>query len=101
MIRTFVSPVNEEEKDLSKVVFRKGIYDAVVTGYLSRMGSKLTTTEQTLFPFSGMMMTYIMALRMLADFLNGDIYYQTTYPEQNLIRATNQLKLLDVLSSSL
>jgi len=101
MIRTFVSPANEEEKDLSKVVFRKTIYEALVTGYLSQMGDRLTETEKTLFPFAGMMMTYIMALRMLADFLNGDVYYQITYPEQNYVRAANQLRLLDVFSTSL
>jgi hypothetical protein len=101
MIRTFVSPANEEEKDLAKVVFRKPIYDAVVEGYLSQMEPKLNEVEKTLFSFAGRMMTYIMALRMLADFLNGDIYYHTTYPEQNFVRATNQLKLVEVLSRSL
>jgi Ser/Thr protein kinase RdoA (MazF antagonist) len=101
MVRTFVSPANEEVKDLSKVVFRKPIYDALVSGYLSEMGNILTNAEKALFPFAGMMMTYIMALRMLADFLNGDIYYHITYPEQNYVRATNQLRLLEVLSKSL
>ncbi len=101
MIRTFVSPANEEEKDLSKVVFRRPIYDALVAGYLSQMGEKLTDTEKKLFPYAGMMMTYIMALRMLADFLNGDVYYHITYPEQNFVRATNQLRLLDVFSTEL
>jgi hypothetical protein len=57
----------------------------------------LTDGEKKAIPFSGMMMTYIMALRMLADFLNGDVYYQTTYPKQNLIRARNQIHLLKQL----
>lgn len=100
MIRTFVSPVDEEEKDVSKIRFRKPIYDALVAGYLSQMGPFLTTEEKKLFGFSGMMMTYIMALRMLADYLNGDVYYHTTYPDQNFVRASNQLKLLDVLSEN-
>ena len=101
MVRTFVSPANEEEKDTSKVVFRKSIYDALVAGYLSQMGDTLTKSEKNLFSFAGMMMTYIMALRMLTDFLNGDVYYHITYPEQNYVRAMNQLKLLEVLSKSL
>lgn len=101
MVRTFVSPANEEEKDVSKVVFRKSIYEALVAGYLSQMGSTLTKAEKTLFPFAGMMMTYIMALRMLTDFLNGDVYYHITYPEQNYVRAMNQLTLLEILSRSL
>ncbi len=100
MVRTFVSPANEEERDLSKVEFRKPIYDALVAGYLSQMGDTLTKDEKELFPFAGMMMTYIMALRMLSDFLSGDIYYHITYPEQNYVRASNQLKLLEILSKS-
>jgi Ser/Thr protein kinase RdoA (MazF antagonist) len=101
MIRTFVSPVSEEEKDLSKVVFRRSMYDALIKGYNSQMHDALNNTERTLAPFAGMMMTYIMALRMLADFLNGNIYYQITYPDQNIDRARNQLKLLSLLEENL
>lgn len=97
MIRTFVSPVDEEEKDLSKVIVRITMYEAVVEGYLSQMNEQLSAAEKSAIPFSGMMMTYIMALRMLADFLNGDIYYQIRYEGQNLVRAQNQLKLLEEL----
>ena len=64
------------------------------------MNAILTDREKDSIDFSGQMMTYIMALRMLADFLNGDIYYQTTYPKQNLIRARNQLRLLDLLTGN-
>ena len=100
MVRTFVSPVDEEERDLSKVQFRANIYNALVEGYLSHMRDKLNATEKTLFPFAGMMMTYIMALRMLTDFLNGNIYYQIKYPDQNIVRARNQLKLLSLLEKN-
>jgi Ser/Thr protein kinase RdoA (MazF antagonist) len=99
MIRTFVCPVTEEERDLSKIVFRKAIYEAVKSGYLSEMGAALNDSEVSLFQFAGQMMTYIMALRMLTDYLNGNIYYQITYPEQNMVRARNQLRLLEVLSA--
>jgi Ser/Thr protein kinase RdoA (MazF antagonist) len=101
MIRTFVCPVNEEEKDLASIVFRKDIYDAIRNGYQSQMGDILSRDELGLFPFAGKMMTYIMALRMLADYLNGDVYYHTTYPEQNHVRAKNQLKLLEVISAAI
>ena len=101
LIRTCVSPVSEEEKDTTKIIFRKSFYEAVLEGYLSEMNSFLTTREKEAIPFSGMMMTYIMALRFLADFLNGNIYYQIHYPLQNLVRATNQLKLLETLEKNL
>lgn len=99
MIRTFVSPVDEEEKDLSKVIVRKNIYDSLISGYLSQMEDVLSIEEKKAIPFSGMMMTYIMALRMLADYLNGDIYYQIKYEGQNLFRAKNQLKLMKELKN--
>jgi Ser/Thr protein kinase RdoA (MazF antagonist) len=97
LIRTCVSPVSEEETDLSKIVFRKNFYDAVVSGYLTEMGDALTKKELNAVSFSGLMMTYIMALRFLADYLKGDIYYSVRYEGQNLNRAKNQFKLLQLL----
>ncbi len=100
MVRTFVSPVSEEEKDISKIEFRKNIYEALLSGYLSEMNDVLSIEEKKSIPFAGMMMTYIMALRMLADFLRGNTYYHVTYPEQNLVRARNQLHLLGLIVNS-
>lgn len=100
MVRTFVSPVTEEEKDISKVEFRKNIYEAMLKGYLSEMETVLTANEKKAIPFAGKMMTYIMALRMLADFLRGNTYYHITYPEQNLVRAKNQFRLLELICSN-
>jgi len=101
MIRTFVSPVSEEEKDLTKVIFRSTIYEALIKGYFKAMGNCLSEEQKKLAPFSGYMMTYIMALRFLADYLNGDVYYQTHYSDQNLIRARNQMHLLRILQTAL
>lgn len=102
MVRTFVSPVSEEEQDLSKVQFRRPIYDKLIQGYLSEMNHCLTDAEVEAIPFAGMMMTYIVAIRFLTDYLSGDIYFcNITYPDQNLVRATNQLRLLSVLQESI
>ena len=40
-------------------------------------------------------MTYIIGLRFLTDYLDGDVYYKTKYPDHNLIRARAQFKLLE------
>lgn len=101
MVRTFVCPVSEEEKDLSKVSFRKDVYEALLEGYRSEMDPVLTPAERAAFPYAGKMMTYIMALRFLADYLRGNTYYHITYPEQNLVRAANQLRLLEVLEENI
>lgn len=97
LVRTCVSPVSEEEQDISRITFRNGIYDALLEGYLSQMKDMLTQGELAAVPFAGKMMTYIMALRFLADFLRGNTYYTIHYPEQNLVRARNQFRLLQLL----
>jgi Ser/Thr protein kinase RdoA (MazF antagonist) len=100
MVRTFVSPVSEEETDLTKVAFRFPFYQKLLEGYLSEMDDCLTDDEKKAIPFAGLMMTYIMAIRFLADYLNGDIYYNTEYPGQNLVRASNQLRLLSLIKQN-
>jgi Ser/Thr protein kinase RdoA (MazF antagonist) len=97
MVRTCVSPVSEEEKDITQITFRREIYDALLNGYLAEMKDTMSPEELHAIPFAGKMMTYIMALRFLADFLRGNTYYHITYADQNLVRARNQLTLLSIL----
>lgn len=33
-------------------------------------------------------------MRFLTDYLNGDTYFKTAYPEHNLVRARNQVALV-------
>jgi Ser/Thr protein kinase RdoA (MazF antagonist) len=95
MMRTYLSPVDEEETDLKKIQIRENIFSAICRGYLSEMGDVLTATEKQYFIFSGKMMIYMQAIRFLTDFLNNDVYYGSKYPGHNLIRAKNQFKLLN------
>ena len=37
----------------------------------------------------------MISIRFLADYLRGDDYFKVDYPEHNLIRAQNQLTLLE------
>lgn len=97
MIRTFVSLAAEDEADLSKVSVRLEIKQAIEDTYLDVLGGALTPDEINAKDFAGPMMTYIMALRFLTDFLNNDQYYHTAYPNHNLVRAQNQFRLLELL----
>jgi hypothetical protein len=40
------------------------------------------------------------ALRFLADHLNRDVYYGASYDGQNLVRASNQSRLLQLFTES-
>ena len=50
--------------------------------------------ERKLLPFSIKLMTLECGSRFLADYLNGDVYFKTHYPEHNLDRCRTQFKLV-------
>lgn len=97
MMRTYLSPVSEEEKDYDKIEIRDDFYAAVVHGYYDEMKTVLTETEQKYFFYAGTFIIYMQALRFLTDYLNNDIYYGAKYPGHNLVRAGNQVILLQRL----
>ena len=101
MIRTMACTVDENSREWEIIDVRPEFYDAIVSGYLQGIGTELTEAEKATIHKSGLLMTYMQTLRFLTDFLQGDIYYRTTYPEQNLNRALNQLILLEKLEEFL
>ena len=94
MMRTYLSPANEEEKDFKGITVREDFFRAIVHGYLSTMKAELTPTERSLILYSGLFMIYMQALRFLTDYFNNDVYYGARYEDHNLIRAGNQIDLL-------
>lgn len=94
MMRTYLSPVSEEEKDVSKIEVRDDYFFAIVEGYLSEMGEELSEAEKAHFIYAGKFMIYMQALRFLTDYINNDVYYGSSYEGHNLVRAKNQAVLL-------
>jgi Ser/Thr protein kinase RdoA (MazF antagonist) len=97
MMRTYLSPVSEEEKDFSKISIRSDFVEAIIDGYGSEMNHELSLTEKRHFLYAGKFMIYMQAIRFLADYINNDIYYGEKYPDHNLVRANNQIVLLQKL----
>jgi hypothetical protein len=95
MMRTYICPVDEEEKDLEKIMIRTDYYKAIEEGYLEEMAAVLSEGELELFHYSGSFMIYLQAIRFLDDYLRHDQYYPVKYTEHNLDRAKNQLTLLE------
>ena len=94
MMRTYLSPVSEEEMDLAKIEIREEYFKAIADGYLSEMGNELSPIEKEHLVYAGKFMTYMQALRFLTDYLNNDIYYGSKYEGHNFTRASNQATLL-------
>lgn len=97
MIRTYVSPVSEEEKDFSNIIFREEYFMAIHQGYMSEMENELSSEEKDHFMYAGKFMIYMQAMRFLTDHLNNDIYYGAKYEDHNFVRAGNQCVLLQRL----
>lgn len=94
MMRTYLSPVSEEEKDFAKIEIRDEYFKAILEGYLHEMADELTSEEADHFVYAGLFMIYMQAVRFLTDHLNNDSYYGAVYDGQNLVRAKNQITLL-------
>ncbi|HXB96364.1 MAG TPA: aminoglycoside phosphotransferase family protein [Puia sp.] len=94
MFRTYLSPVTEEESDLSLITIRLPWFEAIVTGYLDGMSGDLTPSEKDALVYAGEFMMYMQALRFLTDYLNDDVYYGSRYEGHNYVRARNQATLL-------
>lgn len=95
MIRTACNTGGEDEKDLSRIQFNRDFYKALISGYLEKASSFLEESEKSLIKESGRVITQIMAVRFLTDYINGDLYYHTKYPEHNLTRAGTQIRLME------
>ncbi len=94
-IRFGASTALEDEKDLSKVHFCLDYYSAYTDGFVSAVAEQMTELEAELLPFAAKLMTLECGMRFLSDYLKGDTYFATAYPEHNLVRARTQIKLVE------
>lgn len=93
-IRFGANTAAEDEVELDRVHFSLPMFRAYCEGYLEKTGGLLTEAEVRSLPLGAWMMTYEVGIRFLTDYLDGDCYFHTDYPEHNLVRARNQFALL-------
>lgn len=92
--RTTLSPTDEDEPDVSKVGVRMTRFEAVLSGFLAGAGSILTGAEKDYLVFGIKMMTQVIGLRFLTDYVLGDVYFKVKREHHNLDRARTQFKLV-------
>lgn len=93
-IRFGANTASEDEKDVSKVSLSLPLYKAYTEGYLCAAKESLWAREIEYLPFSAKLMTFECGMRFLTDYLNGDTYFKTEYPEHNLVRCHTQFALV-------
>ncbi len=100
-IRSCANSACEDEPDLTKVIFEISFFEAFSKGFIVSAKGILNKTEIDLLPESALLLTYIIGVRFLTDYLNGDVYYHTQYSDHNLVRASVQFSLLSQMESQL
>jgi Ser/Thr protein kinase RdoA (MazF antagonist) len=95
MVRTTTSPVEEDERDLSKVTMQFPMFEALLRGYLASAADFLTRAEKRHLVLSSKLITFEQGIRFLTDYLSGDEYYKVRYDDHNLDRCRTQFKLVE------
>ena len=97
-IRFGAATAAEDEPDVEKMEMNLHLFEVYTRGYLEAAPS-LTDKEVEMLPMGALIMTLEVATRFLKDYIDGDLYFKTAYPEHNLIRARTQIKLVADMQS--
>jgi len=93
MVRSATAAAREDERDLSKVGSRIGMFEALARGYLEGAQFLLPAEREELV-FSGQLITLTIGIRFLTDYLSGDVYFRTHRQGQNLDRCRTQFQMV-------
>ena len=92
-IRFAANYEEEDSTNLDNVGLNLDVFRAFTEGFLSETLQVMTEKELETLPLSGFVIAVELASRFLADYLNGDRYFNTRYPEHNLDRTRCQIVL--------
>ncbi|MDO6390092.1 aminoglycoside phosphotransferase family protein [Pontibacter sp. BT731] len=96
-IRTTAVTTPEDEKDLGKIDIDLHLFRGFTQGFLEETHKSLTDQEIGSLSLGITLLPFIMGLRFLTDYLDGDHYYKVHFPAHNLQRCRAQFRLVEVL----
>lgn len=97
MARTMTPTYDENHAEIEEIDVVLPFFEALCQGFLSAAKEDLEIVESASLVQGALWIILEQAMRFLTDFLNGDSYYKTDYPQQNLIRTKNQTALFQAL----
>ena len=98
-IRSYTNTGAEDDKNLDNVNMDLAMFKAYTEGYLHEQKASMVQSELDWLAFSARYITFEQVLRFLMDYIDGDKYYKTAYPEHNLVRTHAQYKLLQSMEA--
>lgn len=92
-IRFAANHVAEDSPDYHRVGIDLEVFQAFARGFLEKTRNTMTPLELDTLADSCVCLTAELVVRFLDDYLRGDLYFKTGYPEHNLVRTRNQIAL--------
>ncbi len=92
-IRFAANYAEEDCRDLDKVGVNLDVFRAFTEGFLSMTAKTMTEKEVETLALSCFVLTAELATRFLADYLDGDLYFNIKTPDHNLVRTRCQIAL--------
>ncbi len=77
------------------------LFSAFAEGFIGELRGTLSQGEVDNLAFGAILMTYECGMRFLTDYLSGDVYFKTSSPKQNLLRARSQILLVKEMEEQL
>jgi len=94
LVRTATGRFAENAGAAESVGVDLAMFEQLVAGYLEGAGGTLSERELELLSFAGVLITYTIGVRFLTDYLEGDVYFKTRRPGENLERCRTQFALV-------
>lgn len=101
LMRSLFTPAAENELDPTNLIVRPELFQTLREAYFGHLSFPLDDVEAASLEFGGLYMTYLMGVRFLTDFIQGDVYYKIKFENENFIRARNQFRLLALMEEAL
>jgi hypothetical protein len=98
-LRSGCNPLGEEAEDWESVSFDTGLCRSIIRGYLCEAKAFLTEDDFLYIYDSVRLISFELGLRFFTDHLEGNVYFRTRRPGQNLARALVQFRLTESIES--
>lgn len=92
-LRSGCNPLGSGAQNWQEVRFELELCREILQGYVTAAGEFLTEADYHYFYDGIFLIAFELGLRFFSDYLAGNVYFKTSYPEQNLARALVQFQL--------
>jgi hypothetical protein len=92
-LRSCCNKAGESPQPGEAVRFDLDICQTLLRHYFAELGDRSALADPDLLYAGIRLIPFELGVRFLTDFLEGSKYFRIEYPEQNLVRATTQLRL--------